>query len=67
MTAALIRRPHSVRPDGFVPGAAGGGGAVPFYPYVALKSVFSALLGAFAACAALCAGMCRDRINCDGK
>lgn len=33
--------------------------ALPFYPYVALKSVFSAALGAFAACALLYAGMCR--------
>lgn len=32
--------------------------ALPFYAYVALKSVFSAMLGAFAACVALYAGMC---------
>lgn len=32
--------------------------AVPFYLYVALKSVFSAVLGAFATCSVLYAGMC---------
>ncbi|MEL7565958.1 MAG: hypothetical protein AAGU27_13860 [Dehalobacterium sp.] len=32
--------------------------AVPFYLYIALKSVFSAALGAFATCAVLYAGMC---------
>ena len=33
--------------------------AVPFYLYIALKSVFSAALGAFVTCTALYAGMCR--------
>lgn len=33
--------------------------AVPFYLYVALKSVFSLMLGAFATCVVLYAGMCQ--------
>jgi len=38
--------------------------AMPFYLYVALKSVFSAALGAFATCTVLYAGMC-SRVNRD--
>jgi hypothetical protein len=39
--------------------------AMPFYPYIMLKSVFSATLGALVTCTVLYGGMLQDRVSHD--